>query len=416
MPTDYLIETLENIGVSALASKTIAGFIMLIFIILVGYLAMKICRKYILKWVKSFIDKSHNKWDDILLTYGMADKISSLIPVVLVYYLSGYVFSSDNYKLSYLIHLICIIYIIVLVLMIINALLDAIGYLYEKVDSTGHAPIKSVLQMLKILISIICVIVIISLLIQQSPWTLLKAMGAMTAVGMLVFKDPILGLVAGIQLSAQRMLRKGDWIEMPKFGANGDVIDVSLTTVKVQNFDKTVVSIPAYALVSNSFQNWRGMENSGGRRIKRSINLDINSFKFLKREDLEKLRKIESLTDYVNKKEKDILDHNNKHKTDENLINGRRLTNIGTYRYYVKQYLRNHSKIHNNMTFIVRQLQSTEMGLPLEVYVFTNDTNWVNYEEIQADIFDHLLTVIPEFGLSIYQTPSGSDFRNLLKG
>ena len=200
---------------------------------------------------------------------------------------------------------------------------------------------------------------------------------------------------------------------MPKFGANGDVVDISLTTVKVQNFDKTIVNVPAYALVSNSFQNWRGMKDSGGRRIKRSINIDMNSLKFLNEDDVNRLKKFEYIEEYLTSKTDELNQHNKNItvNTDDVLINGRRLTNVGTFRYYVKQYLKNHSKIHNNMTFIVRQLQATEKGLPLEIYVFTNDTNWVNYEEIQADVFDHLLTCVPEFGLSIYQDPTGLDFR-----
>ena len=248
---------------------------------------------------------------------------------------------------------------------------------------------------------------------QKSPWTLLKALGALTAVSMLIFKDSILGLVASIQLSTQKMIRKGDWITMPKFDADGDVIDISLTTVKIQNFDKTIVSVPTYALVSNSFQNWRGMTKTGGRRIKRSINVDMNSFKFLDRSDIDRLKKFEYLGEYLSGKVEELNLHNKKIgiDTESSAMNGRRLTNIGTFRYYIKQYLMHNNKISKNLTFIVRQLQPTEKGLPLQVYVFTNDTNWVNYEGIQADIFDHLLTAVPEFGLSVYQDPTGLDFR-----
>jgi miniconductance mechanosensitive channel len=414
MPVCYLLELFKKFGFSVLVSEVISGFIMLVAIIVAGYVLMIVSRKYFLKWIKNVIEKSHNNLDDILLKYKVLEKMFLLIPVVFVYFSSGSLFLDTNQKLLYLVHLVCLLCIVIIVVMIINSLISAVGCVYEWMDSTGQMPIKSILQMIKILASIVAGIIIVSLLVQQSPWTLLKAMGAMTAVGMLVFKDPILGLVAGIQLSSQKMLRKGDWIEMSKFGANGDVVDVSLTTVKVQNFDKTIVSIPSYALVSNSFQNWRGMQDAGGRRIKRSINFDINSFKFLKKDDLEKLRKIESLTAYINEKERSVSEYNKKHNVGEDLINGRRLTNIGTYRYYIKQYLLDHVKIHNSMTFIVRQLQTTEKGLPVEIYVFTNDVNWSNYEEIQSDIFDHLLTVIPEFGLAIYQSPCGNDFKKIL--
>lgn len=405
---------LKDFGIPVKLATGITGLIMILTTILAGYFIMRICRRYIIKWIEIFAAKSQNKLDDIFIKNKLPNKVSLIIPPVFVYFLSDYVIASANSHLLYLVHLVCILYMVCIFIIIANSLLNSVNEAYEHIDTVGQAPIKSVIQMIKIMILIVAIIVFISLMINQSPWTLLKAMGALTAVTMLVFKDAILGLVAGVQLSAQRMLRKGDWIEMPQYGANGDVIDISLTTVKVQNFDKTIVSIPTYALVSNSFQNWRGMTESGGRRIKRSINLDMNSFRFLEKEDIHKLKKIELLKDYLDNKEKEISDYNGNKKVNEHSINGRRLTNVGTYRYYIKHYLLNHSKIHNNMTFIVRQLQPTEKGLPLEIYVFTNDTNWVSYEEIQADIFDHLLTVAAEFDLSLYQAPTGSDFKRAL--
>lgn len=415
MLTENIASFLTKHGIPIKFATGITSILIVIIVILAGYLLMKIFRRYFIKWIELFISKSHNKWDDILIKNKIQNKISLLIPPALLYFLTDYIITTENSHLSYLVHLVCILYMVCIFMTIANSLLNSINEIYENIDVSGQAPIKSILQMIKIMIFIVTFIVVLSLMIKQSPWTLLKAMGALTAVTMLVFKDAILGLVAGIQLSAQKMLRKGDWIEMPKYGANGDVIDISLTTVKVQNFDKTIVSIPTYELVSNSFQNWRGMVDSGGRRIKRSITLDMNSFGFLDKKDLLKLKKVELLKDYIVNKEKEINVHNNKKKIDENIINGRRLTNIGTYRYYIKHYLLNHSKIHDKMTFIVRQLQPTDKGLPLEIYVFTNDTNWVNYEEIQADIFDHLLTVIPEFNLSLFQAPTGRDFRLALE-
>jgi miniconductance mechanosensitive channel len=237
----------------------------------------------------------------------------------------------------------------------------------------------------------------------------------LAAVLLLVFRDTILGFVASIQLSANNMVKPGDWIEMPSHNADGTVLDISLNTVKVQNWDKTIATVPTYALVSESFRNWKGMEESGGRRIKRSINIDMNSVRFVDDELAEKFKKIHLLKAYVESREEEILKYNEENKIDGSiLVNGRRMTNLGTFRKYVEEYLRKHPKIHNDMTFLVRQLQPDERGLPIEIYVFSNDQAWANYETIQADIFDHILAVIPEFELRVFQNPSGRDFQNLV--
>jgi miniconductance mechanosensitive channel len=222
--------------------------------------------------------------------------------------------------------------------------------------------------------------------------------------------------VASIQLSANKMVTVGDWISMPKYSADGTVLDISINTVKVQNWDKTIATIPTYALVSESFNNWKGMEESGGRRIKRSINIDMKSVGFLTGEQIEKLRKFYLLRDYINEKEKDIEQYNKSLKLeDSEVTNGRKMTNLGTFRKYLENYLHQHPKIHQDMTFLVRHLQPTEKGLPIEIYVFSNDQAWANYEAIQADIFDHILAIIPEFGLRVFQNPSGDDFRQLIR-
>jgi len=230
------------------------------------------------------------------------------------------------------------------------------------------------------------------------------------AVFLLIFKDSLLGLVAGVQLSSNDMIRLGDWIEMPKYGANGDVTDISLVTVKVENFDKTITTIPTYALISDSFKNWRGMTQSGGRRINRSVYIDTTSIGFCTDEMLEEFEKIEYLSDYIRSKRHEIVQYNLEKKIDtSNSVNGRHLTNIGVFRIYIESYLRNHPKIHKDMIQMVRQLPPGEHGLPLELYVFTNDTAWVTYENVQSDIFDHLLAVVPQFGLRIFQNPTGYD-------
>ena len=276
-------------------------------------------------------------------------------------------------------------------------------------------PVKSVVQVLKLILYGIATIAVISLIIGQSPALLLSGLGAMTAVMMLVFKDSILGLVAGIQLSANQMVSSGDWIEMPKYGADGDVLEVALTTVKVQNWDKTITTIPTYTLITESFKNWRGMSESGGRRIKRSINIDIGSIKFCSQEMLERFSRIQHITEYLDKKRQEISSWNaawNLEASDP--LNGRQLTNVGTFRAYVVAYLRHHPMVHQDMTFLVRQLAPTAQGLPIEIYVFSRDQVWSNYEDIQADIFDHILAIAPAFDLSVYQSPSGGDVKDAL--
>jgi miniconductance mechanosensitive channel len=231
---------------------------------------------------------------------------------------------------------------------------------------------------------------------------------------MIIFRDAILGFVAGIQLTANRMVSRGDWIEMPKYQADGDVIEVSLTTVKVQNWDKTITTIPTYAMISESFKNWRGMSESKGRRIKRAVNIDIGSIKFCTAEMLERFRKIQFIAEYIERKKEELAKHNESVPTDnKSLANGRQLTNIGTFRSYVLAYLRNHPSLDQDMTFLVRQLPPSEHGLPIEIYVFSNDIEWVSYEAIQADIFDHILAVVSEFDLRVFQSPAGSDLREL---
>ena len=253
------------------------------------------------------------------------------------------------------------------------------------------------------------------MLVERDISSLVLSLGALSAVLLLIFKDAILGLVGGLQLIFNKMLSIGDWISMPKFGADGIVLEINLTTVKVQNWDKTISTIPTYNLISDSFQNWRGMEESGGRRIKRSLNIDMDSIRFCDDELLEKLNKIIVLKPYLDKKKEELEQYNKKYQVDaSSVVNGRRQTNIGVFRAYLEAYLKNRTDIHQNMTFLVRQLQPAEKGLPIEIYIFTKTTDWAEYESIQADIFDHIIAAIPEFGLTVYQFPKSSDVTTLL--
>ncbi|PLW70566.1 mechanosensitive ion channel family protein [Pseudohalioglobus lutimaris] len=307
-------------------------------------------------------------------------------------------------------------WILLFTLLSFFSLLDFLQKLTYARSSKINFPLRGLLQTLKLIASIFVAILAVSILMGKSPLILLSGLGAISAVLMLVFKDPILGLVAGIQLSANEMLAIGDWLEMPKYGADGDVIDIGLTTVKVRNWDKTITTIPTYALISDSFKNWRGMTASGGRRIKRSVLIDTSSIQFLRDDDIERLKKADLLAGYLDDKIKSIDYANSKTLTDMSLsINGRRLTNIGTFRGYMVSYLKSHPDIHQKMTLIVRQLSPTSEGLPIEIYAFTNTTSWVAYEDIQSDIFDHIFAVLPAFGLRAHEGPTGHDIRALVE-
>jgi miniconductance mechanosensitive channel len=298
--------------------------------------------------------------------------------------------------------------------LVIDAVLNALHEIYRSLPISQGRNIKGYIQVVKIVFYFIAIILIISIFSGEAPKVLLGGLGAMAAVLILVFKDTILGFVASIQLSANKMVNVGDWISMPKYNADGDVIDIGLNTVKVQNWDKTIATIPTYALVSDSFNNWRGMEESGGRRIKRSLNIDMNSVGFLSKNQIDKFRKFNLLKDYVVQKEKEITEFNKSLNLEaDEVTNGRKMTNLGTFRKYLEEYLMAHPKIHTDMTFLVRYLQPTEKGMPVEIYVFSNDQAWANYEAIQSDIFDHILAILPEFELRVFQNPTGSDFQKL---
>ena len=301
------------------------------------------------------------------------------------------------------------------ILLALNALLNSINEIYSQSKYAQKMNIKSYFQILKLILNILGTIVVIAIVSGRSPIYLLSGIGALTAVLMLVFKDTILSFVASIQINSNDLFKIGDWLEVPQLGADGDVIDIALHTVKIQNWDKTISIIPTYKLIDSSFKNWRGMSESGGRRIKRSLYIDQNSIKFCSAEQLEHFKTFELLTDHLNEKMTEVDASNSaKNVNMDAQVNGRRLTNIGTFRAYVQAYLKSHSKIHNELTFLIRQLPPSERGLPIEIYVFTNITDWVEYEGIQADIFDHLLSVVPEFGLRIFQNPTGKDFKKIV--
>jgi len=382
--------------------------LLLVFALIVNYIA----KKFLLRLVEHYASKSKTGWDDVLVKRKFFKHLSRFTPALVVYLISS-VFFEHSTTIS-VIRTVAEIYMLFVAIFTIDSFLSSVADIYHHYDDTGRFPVRIITQVAKILIIVVIGIIILSLLIDKSPTFFIGGLGAMAAVLMLIFKDPILGLVAGIQLSANKTIRVGDWIEMPKYGVDGDVIDISLTTVIIQNFDKTVVTIPTFALVSGGVRNWRGMSESGGRRIKRAIYIDMNSIKFCTQEMIEKFSKVQCLSNYILDKKKELADFNEEQNIDNTvMVNGRRMTNLGTFRAYLISYLKDHPKIHNDLTFLVRQLDPKPTGLPIEIYVFSTEQVWANYEAIQADIFDHVLAVIPEFDLRVYQNPTGSDFQNL---
>lgn len=406
---------LLSMGVDEVWADKIDNLIILLFIIALALLANMICRKIILRVVSKLVRQTKATWDDIVFNDKVMANVSRMVAPILIYVAIPIAFpehvASD--LLDFLRRL-CLIYIIAVFLRFISALLTAVYQVYSSREQYKDKPLKGLLQTAQVILFFIGAIVIISILINQSPAVLLTGLGASAAVLMLVFKDSIMGFVSGIQLSANNMLKVGDWITMPKYGADGTVIEVSLNTVKVRNFDNTITTIPPYLLVSDSFQNWHGMEMSGGRRVKRSINIDMSSVRFCTPEMLAKYRKIQLLKDYVDKTEKVIEDYNKEHGIDNSiLVNGRRQTNLGVFRAYLTNYLNNLPTVNHDLTCMVRQLQPTNAGIPLELYFFSANKAWVAYEGIQADVFDHVLAIISEFDLCVFQSPSGADFRRI---
>ncbi|MCB0824063.1 MAG: mechanosensitive ion channel [Bacteroidales bacterium] len=390
-----------------------ADFTMFFILVLLSFITYFIARRVLLSLIHQLTKKSKTNWDDKLADRKFFKILSYLVPAYIIYVFTPV--SLESYPdIAGGIRIVLTIYMIAVVVMAANAFLNAVVDIYHDFTIAKHKPIKGYVQVAKILVYIIGIITIIANLFGQNPLTIIGGLGAFSAVLLLIFKDPILGFVAGIQLSAYNMLQPGDWISMPKFDTDGTVIDVSLTTVKVQNWDKTISTIPTYSLISDSYKNWRGMEESGGRRIKRAINLDMKSVKFCTPEMLEKFRKFEYVKKYIHEKEAELSNYNEAHKVDNSvLVNGRRQTNLGVFRAYLRGYLNNHPDVHDEMTFLVRQLQPSEKGIPMEIYVFSRIQEWAKYENLQADIFDHILAVIPEFDLRVYQNPTGDDLQKI---
>lgn len=379
-------------------------------LLLAAIIANWLTRRVLLKVVARLASATSAQWDDVLMSHRVLQRLAHLVPALILYAGIGAVPGVPDVADAG-VRSVALAYMVLTLALAVSRLLNALNELYERRgDRARIQPIKGYLQLLKLAVFVIAAVLIVATLINRSPLLLLTGLGAMTAVVLLVFKDTILSLVASVQLSSNDMLRVGDWIEMPSQGADGDVIDISLHTVKVQNWDKTISTIPTHRLISESFRNWRGMSNAGGRRIKRALLLDQTSVRFLSADERQKLRRIALIDGYLDTQREELETYNAKlQAAGKDPVNNRRATNLGTFRAYVGAYLRAHPGVNQDMTLMVRQLEPGATGVPMEIYCFSADVGWIAYENLAGDIFDHLLAVLPEFGLRLYQQPSGAD-------
>ncbi|MDL2212804.1 mechanosensitive ion channel family protein [Bacteroides sp. OttesenSCG-928-E20] len=406
---EVLNSFLTSLGLSNSTADVIDKLIILLVIIALAFLVEKLCKRLVIPGIHKLVKSTKATWDDIIFADKVIGGLAGMISPLLVYMFVSLAYEQGTEGFI-LVQKLCTVYMIAVFIRFLSALLTAFYTIYSRKEQFRDRPLKGLLQTVQVILYFIAGIAIVSILIDKSPAVLLTGLGASAAILMLVFQDSILGFVSGIQLSANDMLRVGDWIEMPKYGVDGDVIEVTLNTVKIQNWDKTIVTIPPTLLMKDSFKNWRGMSESGGRRVKRSIYVDMTSVQFCTQEMLENYNKIQVLSAYIDEKEKALTEYNSTHNIDASvMVNGRRQTNLGVFRAYLSNYLKNHPSVNHDMTCMVRQLQPTDKGIPLELYFFTATTVWAAYEDIQSDIFDHVLAVIPYFDLNVYQAPSGKD-------
>lgn len=405
-------DLLISLGVAPSLADKLDQFIAFALVLIIAFAADAICRCILLRVVAHLIKRTKAVWDDLVFDRKVMVHLNRMVAPIIIYLFIPVAFAETSSSTLGFIQRICLIYILVSFLSFIHFFLKAIYIVYSEKEQFRDRPLKGMLQTVQVILWFVGAIVIVSILINKSPVILLAGLGTSAAILMLVFKDSIMGFVSGVQLSANDMLKVGDWIAMPKYGADGTVIEVTLNTVKVRNWDNTITTIPPYLLVSDSFQNWRGMHESGGRRVKRSINIDMTSVKFCTSEMLAKYRKIRLLKDYVEHTEQVIEEYNIENHIDNSiLVNGRRQTNLGVFRAYLTIYLKNQPGVNQELTCMVRQLQPTDHGIPMELYFFSANKDWIPYEGVQADVFDHVLAIIPEFDLQVFQSPSGRDFQ-----
>ncbi len=407
---EYSLKFLEDLGLSTGWAIRLQSFVGLIILILLSWYIGKLAKWILSKIVPPLIARSSNKWDDKLLNNKFFTIFSYYFFGIIFIWLDRFIAWSAVEKFS---QKVTGSYFTIITVILISTVLDTIYQVYKERNPKEKGNLKIYIQLIKIVTFSFAGIIIISFFANKNFIEILKGLGAMATILLIVYKDTILGFVAGISLSANKMLEVGDWIEIPNSGANGTVIEIGLNTVKIQNWDMTISTVPPYQLISGSFINWRGMEQSGGRRIMRSINIDIDSIHFLSSEEISRFEKFDLLKEYIQEKKEEMTLENNQEKKD--LFNQRRLTNVGTFKKYIENYLQATKIVHPNMTFLVRQLQSHEKGLPIQIYFFSTEQAWAKYEQIQADIFDHIFAITQEFGLRIFQNVSASSVQSLIE-
>ena len=406
---DWLMAQFEHSGIDAVWAGLLVNLIGGLLLVFLSWLAYLVAKRVVLRAIRFLSSKTSSDWDNVLIEHKVFARLSNVVPALVAHVLAPVVFAGIE-SLAGFVQGLAKVYLVVVVLFTLQALINGLQTIYQRYDISKRMPIKGLLQAAMLVASFVGGVFIISIVMGREVGTLMAGLGAMVMGFLFVFKDAIMGLVAGIQVATNDTVRKGDWIEMKDHGIDGDVIDVSLTTVKVQNFDKTVLSIPTSKLITDACRNWRGMKDSGGRRIKRPIRIDMRSIRFADEVLLGKFQRFELLGDYLQSKLDEVNAHNQRSNTDlSELVNGRRLTNIGTFRAYIMAFLKSHPQIRKDRTFLIRQLAPGDNGLPIEIYIFTDTTVWAEYEAIQADIFDHLLAVIPEFGLAPFQNSTGKE-------
>ena len=392
-----------------IAGQALKVGLLLVICFFVDWLA----RQVFVRGARKLVRTSQNRWDDELVTASFFLRIAHLVPILVAYFGVHTLGVSDAVEAG--LQRVAMALFLIVGASAFSAFLEAANGIYTQLPEIGHRPIKGYLSFVRIVVYLMTLLFALAVLMDRSPWIFLSGLGAMTAVLLLIFKDTLLSLVASLQITSNDMIHVGDWVEMPQYGADGDVIDVALHAVKVQNWDKTITTVPTHAFITGSFKNWRGMSESNSRRIKRSLSIDVTSIRFLDENEVERFERFGLLSDYIARKRGEISEYNAGEGRDSGInADIRRLTNVGTFRAYVLAYLQANPKIHKDRTLIVRQLGPTPNGLPIEIYCFTNDIAWANYEGIQSDIFDHLLAIAPEFGLRIFQSPAGSDLARLM--
>lgn len=407
-----IVQWVEHFPVLTPYRTPIITAIDVLLVLILAALVYFITKRIVVSLIQKLIVKTKSKLDDILVERKVFERLSLLAPSIVIYKLIP--FALAPYPAFADVAAVAVsLYAVLVATLAIDSAIGAFLAIYHTFPVAKRIPVQNFGQVARLLLYFVALILVISLIIGESPLKLFAGLGAMTAVLMLVFKDPILGFVAGLQLSYNKMVNLGDWVDIPQHKASGDILEIGLTTVKVQNFDNTITTVPTQALINESFKNWRGMQESGGRRIKRALYVDIGSIGFCDEERLARYSKVEFIKEYIDTKHQELDAHNAKLDLNKSIVNGRRITNIGTFRAYILAYLKNHPLINQRLTLLVRQLATVDSGVPIEIYAFSADKNWVNYEALQADIFDHLFAVAREFDLRLFQRPSGNDLAAL---